>query len=194
MLLLYSHTITPRLRYIVDFVSKELFEEPIRITTDAKYYRTYTEPRINYSDQPIEGCLQIVPHTILFDHGIRDYHLQVAYHEQFKKIFFKNSAGDMPFDFFAASFWLLSRYEEYLPFKPDAHGRFHYRSSLAYQYDFIHFPIVVSLGVIVLTLATSILASLYLRPKYADGETAPISAHKKTGSVFGHSHEEHPKP
>ena len=56
--------------------------------------------------------------------------------------------------------------------------------------DFYHVPIWVSLGVIVLTLASSILASLMFPPKYAH---EPASAHKKTGSVFGHSHEEHPE-
>jgi predicted tellurium resistance membrane protein TerC len=57
--------------------------------------------------------------------------------------------------------------------------------------DFYHFPIVVSLGVIVATLTASILASLFLRPKYAEYERAQAQPHKKTGSVFGHSHEEH---
>jgi tellurite resistance protein TerC len=60
--------------------------------------------------------------------------------------------------------------------------------------DFYHFPIVASLGVIIVTLTASILASLYFRPKYADHKTAQASAHGKTGSVFGHSHEEHPNP
>jgi tellurite resistance protein TerC len=56
--------------------------------------------------------------------------------------------------------------------------------------DFFHVPIVVSLGVIVGTLAISIAASLLMPPKYAEmPEGAP---HGKTGSVFGHSHEEHP--
>jgi tellurite resistance protein TerC len=60
--------------------------------------------------------------------------------------------------------------------------------------DFYHFPIAVSLGVIVVTLTASILASLCLRPKYADYKTAQAPPHGKTGSVFGHSNEEHPNP
>jgi tellurite resistance protein TerC len=59
--------------------------------------------------------------------------------------------------------------------------------------DFYHFPIAVSLGVIVLALATTILMSLLLPPKYADEDKATIQKHGKTGSVFGHSHEEHPE-
>lgn len=62
--------------------------------------------------------------------------------ERFYKLFFKSNLSEIPFDFFGASFWLLSRYEEYLPFKADNYNRFNYRSSLAYQYDFIKVPLV----------------------------------------------------
>lgn len=99
-------------------------------------------PKINYSDVKIENCLSVKPHSILFDVGIKDYPIEVNNHQQFFKIFFKNSSLKIPFDFFGASFWLLSRYEEYLPFKTDKHNRFNYKSSLAYQYEFIQTPII----------------------------------------------------
>lgn len=60
----------------------------------------------------------------------------------FDKIFFKNSDEEIPFDILGASFWLLSRYEEYLPHKSDPENRFAFKSSLAYQYDFLHYPLV----------------------------------------------------
>jgi len=60
--------------------------------------------------------------------------------------------------------------------------------------DFYHFPVAVSLSVIVLTLAVSIIASLYLPPKYEEARIRDKAPHKKTGSIFGHSHEEHPEP
>jgi hypothetical protein len=86
--------------------------------------------------------VNIRPHSILFDHGIRDYHLQVKTHAVFDKIFFKNTNEEIPFDIFGAAFWLLSRYEEYLPHKSDTENRFAYKSSLAYQFDFLHYPLV----------------------------------------------------
>jgi hypothetical protein len=57
-------------------------------------------------------------------------------------VFFRNANDPIPFDILAASFWLLSRYEEYLPYKADVQNRFHFRSSVAYQYDFLDFPLV----------------------------------------------------
>jgi hypothetical protein len=98
--------------------------------------------KINFSDKKFDGCFNIKPHSILFDVGIKDYPLEVSNHPQFSKIFFKSSDPEMPFDIFGAAFWLLSRYEEYLPFKTDEHNRFNYRSSLAYQYDFIQTPLI----------------------------------------------------
>lgn len=113
-----------------------------KITTDLQEFLEYPLPKINYSELEVEDSLNIRPHTILFDHGIRDYHVQVKQDEVFDKIFFKNSVGAVPFDLLAASFWLLSRYEEYLPHKSDADNRFNYRSSLAWQNNFLHYPLV----------------------------------------------------
>lgn len=112
------------------------------VTNDAQKFTSSQTARINYSDTVFEDVLQIKPHSILFDHGIRDYHLEVNAHPLYFKLFFKNSGTQIPFDMFGASFWLITRYEEYLPHKTDANNRFHYSSSLAYQYDFIEVPLV----------------------------------------------------
>jgi hypothetical protein len=112
------------------------------VTNDLDFFEKTDSAKINYSDKLIGNSLHIKPHTILFDHGIRDYHLEVKNNERFYKLFFKNNLSEIPFDFFGASFWLLTRYEEYLPFKGDNYNRFNYRSSLAYQYDFIQVPLV----------------------------------------------------
>jgi hypothetical protein len=46
------------------------------------------------------------------------------------------------FDLFSAVFYLLSRYEEYLPYSPDLYGRFPHEKSLAFQHGFLHQPMV----------------------------------------------------
>lgn len=48
----------------------------------------------------------------------------------------------LPFDIFAATFFLISRYEEYLPHREDIHGRFLAHESIAYQYRFLQTAIV----------------------------------------------------
>ncbi len=114
----------------------------IKITNNLEEFTDSKDPKLNYSDLILEDAFNIKPHTILFDHGIRDYHLQVNANAQFEKLFFKNTTGSVPFDVLGAAFWLLSRYEEYLPHKGDGYNRFNYKSSLAYQYEFLHYPLV----------------------------------------------------
>lgn len=131
-----------RLQYILRTLLNEGLGLETAVTTDPEVWKNSTAAKINYSDAVFENCINIKPHTVLFDHGIRDYHLEVGSHPVFFKVFFKGGGGDVPFDLLGAAFWLLSRYEEYLPHKGDAFNRFHYSSSVAYQYDFIQVPLV----------------------------------------------------
>lgn len=79
---------------------------------------------------------------MLFEYGIKDHDIEVHQNTLFRKIFFRTGGSEIPFDLFGASFWLLSRYEEYLPHKTDKFNRFHYKTSIAYQHDFLEIPLV----------------------------------------------------
>jgi hypothetical protein len=52
-MLLYAHTITARLEYIIDFIGNEIFAEIITLTTDKEKFRQYPREKINYSSQPL---------------------------------------------------------------------------------------------------------------------------------------------
>ncbi len=52
------------------------------------------------------------------------------------------SARGLDFDLFAAVFFMISRYEEYLPFKGDRYGRFEAAGSLAGRNGFLEIPVV----------------------------------------------------
>lgn len=114
----------------------------VNITCDREEFENSTLPKVNYSNANIPNTLQVVPHSIVFDFGIKDYLVEVHTHETYLKYFFKNNSGHIPFDLFGASFWLLSRYEEYLPFKANKYNVFDHRSSLAWQNDFLDKPLV----------------------------------------------------
>ena len=55
---------------------------------------------------------------------------------------FFQTGGDLPFDVFAASFYLISRYEEYLPHEKDMYGRYAHENSLAYKERFLQLPLI----------------------------------------------------
>src|SRR5688572_15096676 len=92
MLLLYTHTISSRLQYIVDFISNELFDEAIQITTDKAYFSTSTQPRLNYSAHEFseeEFFLRNKP--LLFETGIRSQTI-LCFEANFHKAFFEPRA------------------------------------------------------------------------------------------------------
>jgi hypothetical protein len=141
MLLFYSHTITTRLQYIVDFISKELFDEPVIITTDKEQYIKKEGPRINYSGNDYsenEFFIKAVP--LLFENDIKPQ-TTGCFEVNYRKALFQTS-GDFPFDIFAASFYLITRYEEYLPHQKDEYGRYAHTNSLAYKEGFLQLPLI----------------------------------------------------
>lgn len=138
---MYSTTITARLQYIVNFFSQELFDEPIRITTDTDEYIHHAGPKINYSATELtEHELLVMPVQLLFENGIRQQHIS-CFDINFHKAFFQ-TPGTFHFDIFAASFYLLSRYEEYLPHERDAYGRYAHQNSIAFKEGFLHLPLI----------------------------------------------------
>lgn len=92
MLLLYSHTISPRLQYIVDFFSNELFDKPIRITTEALEYSNYDGPRMNYSAESFSYDTFFIGSTpLLFENDIKPRSID-CFDLNFHKAFFKQAA------------------------------------------------------------------------------------------------------
>ena len=141
MLLLFTHTLSPRLDYILGFFTRELFDEPVSITTDQTVFRNAGAYRINYSGQAFsEDEFFIQSNNLLFETGINKQNIS-CFEVNYYKAFFQ-TPGDFPFDIFAATFYLLSRYEEYLPHELDEHGRYCHKSSLAYREEFLSQPLV----------------------------------------------------
>jgi len=141
MLLIYSHTTSPRLQYICHFIFEEQLCIPYSITIDSEAFIQHSGPKINYSDREFTGQgYHIINHPLLFEEIILQQDTSCfTYNEQ--KAFFK-TRGDHPFDVLAASFYLITRYEEYLPHTRDSYGRFGHENALAYKKGFLSFPLV----------------------------------------------------
>ena len=136
-MLIYTTHISSRLKYIVSI----LFNSSDLLTTDLEKYTKHEGAKINYSTGKLaQGELQIHPHTLLFESNISAQQTN-GFIWKHLPAFFKTK-GDMPFDFFAASFYLLSRYEEYLPYEKDIYGRFAHTASIAHQLGFLHLPLI----------------------------------------------------
>ena len=139
--LLYTKTNTPRLQYIALFLGS-YFETGVEITSDTEVFKGYTGVRINYSAQLLSDReLWIAPVELLFENGINPVPVQVFNHPKGYKAFFQTQCPS-GFDLFAATFYLISRYEEYLPHEKDSYGRYAHTASLAFKENFLHLPLV----------------------------------------------------
>lgn len=142
MLLIYTHTVTSRLQYICSFIFKELLDIDYRFTIDSENFRTTESPKLNYSNSRISTDEFFVSsHALLFERQVQQQDTRCFTINNYKA-FFKTEDGDFPFDFLAASFYLLSRYEEYLPHDKDMYGRYSHENSLAYKEGFLNLPLI----------------------------------------------------
>lgn len=141
-MLVYASQSGPRLIYILEFISKEIFNQNIQVTTDQQEFISYKGPKINYSTATTsENEFWVYNVDLLFESGIRTQAVS-CFEFNGNRAFFQTSAGDFSFDIFAAAFYLLSRYEEYLPHKKDKYGRYAHINSIAYKESFLHLPLI----------------------------------------------------
>ena len=143
-MLIFVKNKTPRVIYITDFVIRQLLGYELVLTDNIHFFQMKEAIKINYSSEVKNNSdFFLPPHTLLFQTNI---HQQVTNITNFFDLscFFEitNSKADFPFDIFAAAFWILTRYEEYLPGPRDHHGRFTAKNSLAYREGFLRLPII----------------------------------------------------
>lgn len=113
---------------------------PAKITVDIEEYLAFGGPKILYGKTAVPDGLHICPAQILFESSIEP---QTIASVQFNglSVPFATQTGTFPFDPFAAIFYLVSRYEEYLPHSKNQYGQFKAADALAYQSGFLQLPV-----------------------------------------------------
>ena len=135
-------SVTTRLKYIFDLIFVQILGVRYQLFTERDAFNEYKGPSFVYNDQPEEGKLFLYATRLLFEKGIEDQQVAVFDWNGMKAMFATHPKYALPFDPFAASFYLVSRYEEYLPHLRDAHDRYQTTESLAYQKNFLSKPLV----------------------------------------------------
>lgn len=142
MLLVYSQKITTRLTYSFKHIFLRILGVDVQFTTLIEEFIAHDGPKMSYGKQPLGNELFIQGHGLLVEQGIESIEIQVRDWDEIPTFFPASDKSTIPFDIFAASFYLLSRYEEYLPHVKDAKGRYPASESLAFEHDFLELPIV----------------------------------------------------
>lgn len=128
-----------RLHYACDHVFAQLLGLQYVFTTEKTDF-----VHINYSKKTEIGGLNCIPQGILEEIGFDERHKKEIKAEKWNGIhWFYNTGGtDLRFDLFAASFFLLSRYEEYLDYFEDEHQRFTARESVLLNEELLEEPLI----------------------------------------------------
>lgn len=131
MLLIYSHRITSRVQYTFNLIFTSILGIEYKITSDADAFTEYTGPKLSYTEKSIGDEIFYKCSQLLFETQINTSSFPVL-----------TPGTNSPKDVFALAFFLASRYEEYLPFTPDAYGRFSAKQSYGYKNNLLHKPVV----------------------------------------------------
>lgn len=135
--------ITNRLQYAFDFVFGTLLGVDFKLTTDGNRFRDFEGQKMSYGPNPLWDEPFQKSAGLLFERDIYEQEIKPFDFMEVKGIFpVYSQRSIMPFDLFAASFYLVSRYEEYLPQVRDQYGRFTPESSCLYQMGVLDKPIV----------------------------------------------------
>lgn len=143
MILIYSTRITKRINYIFRQIFTNVMGVRYEITSISDDFDSWAGAKICYDKKPRSSGIFFQSANLLLEAGIagQELHfLEFKGNIAFYPVYDKKS--EFPFDPFAAAFYLLTRYEEYLPYMKDRFNRFEANESLAYQKNFLHLPVV----------------------------------------------------
>ena len=142
-ILIYTPKRSSRVLYIFNHIFGEMLGLNPKCIHDKESFQNYREAKLNYSYQAFGDEAFVMADDLLFERGISEHELSFADYMELPSFFLTyNKKSIFPFDLFSASFYLLTRYEEYLPFIKDKYGRFDAEVSLAYSKGFLRKPLV----------------------------------------------------
>lgn len=141
MVLILVPEITPRLQYVCSFIFDQVIRIPFKLTTDQKEFSDSNLPKIVYGKSPEKNSLFLCNNHLLFESNIDKQDIEFKLWDK-TPIFFSVEQGDLPFDFFSATFYLISRYEEYIAKGRDRHNRFKSEDSISFKGGFLDRPII----------------------------------------------------
>lgn len=144
MLLIHVPKITNRLGYTLNVVFRYILHAEFSITTDVGTFEAHEDAKLSYGKEPVDKDVPFVKAVdLLFETSIEEQELR-PFKREGMMMLYPTYGGEtaLPFDPFAASFYMLSRYEEYLPHRTDEHGRFVTTESVASKYGFLEQAVV----------------------------------------------------
>jgi hypothetical protein len=111
MILIYTQKLTPRIAYIFKHICTRILSVEVRFTNLIEEFVSEEGPKLSYGKQALGNEFFIQSHNLLLQQGFESIDFIVTQWEETKCFFSVSKKSALPFDIFAASFYLLSRYE-----------------------------------------------------------------------------------
>jgi len=142
MLLVYTRKITPRVTYIFKHIFENMLDLSVSFSTTVKVFVAHSGPKMSYATRSLGNEFNITSHSLLFERGVIDQDITIYDWEGIPAFFKTDDNGPIPYDIFAASFFLLSRYEELIPKIKTTNEFFDSTQSLAFKEGFLEIPLI----------------------------------------------------
>lgn len=140
-LLIYTPLFTNRIEYIFNFIFCDILGAEIRFASDKQEFMLADATKMSYCNAPLADELFFRQDGFLLQYDIQPLNLQPVQYKEYS-VPFPVADSVLPFDVFAAAFYLLTRYEEYLLHAKDQHGRFRAEESFAFKAGFLRLPVI----------------------------------------------------
>ncbi|MBN1986205.1 MAG: polysaccharide deacetylase family protein [Prolixibacteraceae bacterium] len=142
MILFYSEDINPRIDYIARLIFTQILGIEVTFTSNSSRFQKYDQPKINYSYEKFGDEFYIKPHRLLYCKALINPDFKSVWVDGEKYFFESSEDSDLPFDLFAASFYLVTRHEEYLERERGKYKRYPAEKSVLSKYGLLKKPVV----------------------------------------------------
>lgn len=133
MILIYTHEITNRINYTFHLLFERIMGIKYECTKDTEQFANFEGPKFCYSNKDLFAEYKFWPvHELLFEQGIKKQDTSNRADQTILSL-------DDPF---ASTFYVASRYEEYLPHTSDIFKRFEANQSILFHKNLLHYPVI----------------------------------------------------
>lgn len=142
MILIYTEELNPRIEYISRLIFSTILQNEVSFTVKSSEFLKSQLPKLNYSYEKFGDEFYIKPHRFLHCKALIQPNIQPVWYNGEKYFFESSKDSDLPFDPLSASFYLVTRYEEYLEFEKGKYNRFQAKESILEKYGLLKKPVV----------------------------------------------------
>lgn len=163
-LLVYVPLLTPRIKYIFNFIFNDILKTQVGFSSNVAEFKASTLAKISYAEQPVADEPFFKNVDFLLSHTISPPNIKTtSFGDMIVPFAIDNSS--LPFDVFAASFYFVSRYEEYLSFVPDKEGNYPADLSLQSKLKLLEFPVIDGWAMVLKNMLLKVYPTLFFAKK-----------------------------